>query len=182
MSASGHSVVASVSFICIDGAHDLSPSSLLFGDEGFFFSDGNPERPTFVGICKKGSVEQYSAAPYLATLINCGLWLLYGLPMVHPHSFLVITINGSGIAIELAYLIIFLRYSDRRKRLRVVLLLLLELLVIGVVALLALTLAHTTKLRSTIIGSTAMVGNVIMYAAPLSVMVRQLSTPIIYII
>ena len=119
----------------------------------------------------KGSVEQYSAAPYLGTLINCGLWMLYGLPMVHPHSFLVITINASGMVVELAYLLLFLRYSDRRARIRVLVLMLVELVVIVSVAFLALTLAHTTKLRSTIVGSVAMLGNVIMYAAPLSVMV-----------
>ncbi|XP_057511351.1 bidirectional sugar transporter SWEET4-like isoform X2 [Actinidia eriantha] len=126
--------------------------------------------PTFVQIFKKGSVEQYSAAPYLGTLINCGLWMLYGLPMVHPHSFLVITINASGMVVELAYLLLFLRYSDRRAKVQVLVLMLVELVVIVGVAFLALTLAHTTKLRSTIVGSVAMLGNVIMYAAPLSVM------------
>ncbi|PSS11217.1 Bidirectional sugar transporter like [Actinidia chinensis var. chinensis] len=131
--------------------------------------------PTFVQIFKKGSVEQYSAAPYLGTLINCGLWMLYGLPMVHPHSFLVITINASGMVVELAYLLLFLRYSDQRAKVRVLVLMLVELVVIVGVAFLALTLAHTTKLRSTIVGSVAMMGNVIMYAAPLSVMVSPLS-------
>ncbi|GFS38076.1 hypothetical protein Acr_00g0055480 [Actinidia rufa] len=120
--------------------------------------------PTFVQIFKKGSVEQYSAAPYLGTLINCGL------PMVHPHNFLVITINASGMVIELACLLLFLRYSNQRARVQVLVLMLVELVVIVGVALLALTLAHTTKLRSTIVGSVAMLGNIIKYAAPLSVM------------
>ncbi|KAF7151885.1 hypothetical protein RHSIM_Rhsim02G0248500 [Rhododendron simsii] len=126
--------------------------------------------PTFVQICKKGSVEQYSPAPYLGTFINCGLWAVYGLPAVHPHSLLVTSINGAGMAIELVYLLLFIRYCDRKKRLQVLLVMVVELVVVGVVAFLVLTLAHTTKLRSTIVGSIAMLGNVIMYAAPLSVM------------
>ncbi|KAH7841629.1 hypothetical protein Vadar_032327 [Vaccinium darrowii] len=126
--------------------------------------------PTFIQICKKGSVEQYSPAPYLGTFVNCCLWVLYGLPMVHPHSFLVASINGAGTAIELVYLLLFIRYCDRKKRLRVVLVMVVEIVVVGAVAFLVLTLAHTTKLRTTIVGSIAMLGNVIMYATPLSVM------------
>ncbi|KAL6979424.1 Bidirectional sugar transporter sweet4 [Sarracenia purpurea var. burkii] len=128
--------------------------------------------PTFVNICKKASVEQYSAAPYLATLINCGLWVLYGLPMVHPHSILVVTINGSGMVIELVYLLLYLRYcSDRKKRLRVVATMVAEFMVLAALAVPVLTLVPTTKLRSTIVGSLAMLGNVLMYASPLSRMV-----------
>ncbi|KAG5539504.1 hypothetical protein RHGRI_019899 [Rhododendron griersonianum] len=127
--------------------------------------------PTFIQICKKGSVEQFSAAPYLATLINCSLWVLYGLPMVHPNSTLVLTINGAGVVIELVYLLLFLQYSDRRKKLRVVGIMLVECVILAALAILVMTLAHTTKVRSTTVGSIALVGNVLMYASPLSVMV-----------
>lgn len=137
-------------------------------------------RPTFIRIWKKGSVEQYSAAPYLATLVNCGLWVVYGLPLVHPHSTLVVTINGSGFAIELVYLTLFLIFSSRNKRVRVLLVMLAEFVFIGVLALLVLTLAHTTKLRSTIVGSICMLGCFLMYASPLSVMVG-LFKPFFYI-
>ncbi|XP_052171127.1 bidirectional sugar transporter SWEET4-like [Diospyros lotus] len=132
--------------------------------------------PTFVKIWKKGGVEQYSAAPYLATLVNCCLWVLYGLPMVQPHSLLVVTINGSGTVIELVYLLLFLRFSDARKRLRVLAIMLIELVFVAALALSVLTLAHTTKLRSTIVGSIAIVGNIMMYASPLSVMRMVIKT------
>ncbi|KAM7491509.1 hypothetical protein LguiA_034430 [Lonicera macranthoides] len=132
--------------------------------------------PTFIRIWQKGSVEQYSAAPYLATLVNCGLWVVYGLPMVHPHSTLVVTINGSGFTIELVYLTLFLIFSSRNKRVRVLLVMLAELAFIGVLALLVLTLAHTTKLRSTIVGSLCMLGCFMMYASPLSVMRLVITT------
>lgn len=128
-------------------------------------------RPTFYRIWRKKSVEQYSPLPYLATFGNCTLWVLYGLPMVHPNSILVVTINGAGVAIQAVYLSLFLIFSDHKKRLRVAVAVAAECILVAVLALLVLTLADTTKLRSSIIGSIAMVGNVMMYASPLSVMV-----------
>lgn len=132
-------------------------------------------RPTFIQIWKKGSVEQYSPVPYLATLFNCGMWILYGLPWFHPHSTLVLTINGTGFVIELVYLMLFIIYSDKKKRFKVMIIMLGELVFVGVVALLLLTLTHSIKLRTTIVGSICMVGCFLMYASPLSVMVRSIS-------
>ncbi|GMJ06280.1 hypothetical protein like AT4G10850 [Hibiscus trionum] len=133
--------------------------------------------PTFVQIWKKGSVEQYSPAPYLATLINCLVWVLYGLPMVHPHSILVITINGTGTAIEVVYLTLFLVFcQDKKKRLKVLLIILAELVFIAILAVLVLTVAHTTERRSMIVGIVAILCNIMMYASPLSVMKLVIST------
>ncbi|KAK9059351.1 hypothetical protein SSX86_021971 [Deinandra increscens subsp. villosa] len=132
--------------------------------------------PTFVQIVKKGAVEQFSPVPYLATFVNCGIWVLYGLPVVHPHSLLVITINGTGLLIETVYLLLFLIYCGRKQRIKVLLIMLGELLFLGVLSVLALTVAHSTKVRSDIVGSIAIVGNIMMYAAPLSVMKLVITT------
>lgn len=132
--------------------------------------------PTFIGMVKKGAVEQFSAVPYLATFVNCGIWVLYGLPFVHPHSLLVVTINGTGLFIETVYLILFLFYSAPKQRLKVLLIVVAELVFLGVLATLTLTVAHTTKVRSNIVGSIAIVGNIMMYAAPLSVMKLVITT------
>nr|XP_028959564.1 bidirectional sugar transporter SWEET4-like isoform X2 [Malus domestica] len=127
---------------------------------------------TFVRIWKKGSVEQYSPVPYLATLFNCMAWALYGLPVVHPNSLLVVTINGSAIFIELSYIILFLIYSsDKKQRLKVLLVLLLELVFMALLAFLVIKLAHTHKKRSLIVGLVCILGNIMMYASPLSVMI-----------
>ncbi|KAG4958215.1 hypothetical protein JHK82_034971 [Glycine max] len=132
--------------------------------------------PTFVRIWKKGSVEQYSAVPYLATLMNCMVWTLYGLPMVHPHSLLVVTINGAGCVIEIIYVTLFLLYSDRTKRLRVFLCLFSELIFITLLTLLTFTLIHSIKHRSAIVGTICMLFNIAMYASPLSVMKLVITT------
>lgn len=128
-------------------------------------------RPTFISIWKKGSVEQYSPVPYLATFINCMVWVLYGLPMVHPHSTLVVTINGTGFVIELVYLILFIVFSNRGNRLRVIMIALVEIIFVAIVALLTLTMVHTTDRRSMIVGTICILFNIMMYASPLSVMV-----------
>ncbi|XP_076936261.1 bidirectional sugar transporter SWEET4-like [Bidens hawaiensis] len=132
--------------------------------------------PTFYRIWKKGSVEQYSPVPYLAAVFNCGLWVLYGMPFVHPNSLLVSTTNGAGAVIEFGYLVIFLMYSDTRKRLRVALMMLLEVLVFGGLAIFVLTVVHTTHMRSIIVGGIGAAANILMYASPLSVMKLVITT------
>ncbi|PWA64478.1 SWEET sugar transporter [Artemisia annua] len=126
---------------------------------------------------------QFSAVPYLATFVNCGIWVLYGLLFVHPHSLLVVTINVTAFFIETPYLILFLFYSAPKQRLKVLLIMVAELVFLGVLATLTLTVAHTTKVRSNIVGSIAIVGNIMMYAAPLSVMLktwRRISTKLFF--
>jgi solute carrier family 50 protein (sugar transporter) len=75
-------------------------------------------RPTFWKIYKKKDVEEFKADPYLATLLNCMLWVFYGLPIVHPNSILVVTINGVGLVVEAIYLMIFFIYAPTKKRVR----------------------------------------------------------------
>lgn len=132
-------------------------------------------RPTFIQIWKKGSVEQFSPVPYLATLLQCMLWVVYGLPLVHPHSVLVLTINGSGCVIEFIYVVLFLVYSDRKKRLKVFAMLVMETAFVVLVFVLVLTLAHTYERRSLIVGVLCVVFGTMMYVAPLSVMVSVLN-------
>ncbi|KAM0981883.1 hypothetical protein ACFX2A_015169 [Malus domestica] len=132
---------------------------------------------TFVRIWKKGSVEQYSPVPYLATLFNCMAWALYGFPMVHPHSILLLTINTTAVFIELSFVIIFLIYaSDKKQRLRVFLVLLSELVFMVLLAFLVIKLAHTYSKRSLIVGLVCVLGNIVMYASPLSVMKLVITT------
>ncbi|XP_028790482.1 bidirectional sugar transporter SWEET4-like [Neltuma alba] len=132
--------------------------------------------PTFVGIWKKGSVQEFSPAPYLATLVNCMVWTLYGLPIVHPHSILVVTINGSGVVIEIVFIALFLIYSPPRKRVKVLAWFILELIFIATLTVLTLTLAHSHKKRSAIVGTLCIIFNIMMYASPLAVMKLVITT------
>lgn len=73
-------------------------------------------RPTFMRIVKNKSVEEFVPDPYIACVMNCLLWIFYGLPFNHPNSTLVITINGIGLGMELIYLTIFLIYGNKNHR------------------------------------------------------------------
>ncbi|KAK8954827.1 Bidirectional sugar transporter SWEET4 [Platanthera zijinensis] len=139
---------------------------------GLFFSP----LPTFIRIWKKKSVEEFSVIPYVATLLNCMLWMVYGLPIVHPNSTLVLTINAAGTAIELCYVILYLVFSDGPKRLKALLLFLGDLAIVGVVSAIVLIFFHTHERRSLIIGILCVIFCIIMYLAPLTVMSSVIKT------
>ncbi|XP_055819577.1 bidirectional sugar transporter SWEET4-like [Solanum dulcamara] len=132
--------------------------------------------PTFIHTWKKKSVEKFSPYPYIASSLNCGLWLLYGLPCIQQGAILIMTINGIGLAIETVYLMLFLLYSKRDKRMKVFFIFLSEIVLIGSLAILVITLVHSHKERSTIVGTICMVGNILMYASPLAIMKLVIKT------
>ncbi|GLU06034.1 hypothetical protein SLE2022_231000 [Rubroshorea leprosula] len=131
---------------------------------------------TFIRICKKKAVEQFSPTPYLVTLMNQMVWTLFAMPWVHPNSTLVLTISATGVIIALFLVILFLIYSDRKKRLKVGLVVLLELILVVVLTLVVLTLLHSTRRRSLAVGIIGNVTSIMMYASPFSVMKRVIST------
>ncbi|CAI0408800.1 unnamed protein product [Linum tenue] len=129
--------------------------------------------PTFVQIWKKKSVEQFKPDPYLATLLNCMAWVVYGLPVVHPNSTLVLTINGGGTVIQLVYIAVYLTYSDRKRRVKVLSLVLLEVAFVVLLLVLVVSLVHELHKRAAIVGVLCVVFCTMIYVAPLSVMVKM---------
>ncbi|XP_077210835.1 bidirectional sugar transporter SWEET6b-like isoform X2 [Tasmannia lanceolata] len=134
------------------------------------------DKPTFYKIWKKGSVEQFSPIPYLATLLNCMLWVFYGLPIVHPHSLLVVTINGIGLVLESIYLFMYFLYSTKQQRLRALKFLVAELMFMALIVALVLNLCHTHKQRTLVVGILCVFFGTCMYASPLSVMRMVIET------
>lgn len=132
--------------------------------------------PTFVKILKAKSVMEFKPDPYIATVLNCAVWVFYGMPIVHPDSLLVITINGFGLAIELLYVSIFFIYSDWAKRRKIIIALIIEAIFMAILIFVTLTFLHGTKDRSMLIGIVAIVFNVIMYTSPLTVMKKVITT------
>ncbi|KAK1665519.1 hypothetical protein QYE76_053678 [Lolium multiflorum] len=132
--------------------------------------------PTFWKIYKKKDVEEFKADPYLATLLNCMLWVFYGLPIVHPNSILVVTINGVGLVVEAIYLMIFFIYAPNKKRLRVLYFLAGEAVFMVIVVLCVLLTAHTHEKRSMIVGILCIIFGTAMYASPLTVMGKVIKT------
>nr|AYV91989.1 SWEET5 [Saccharum spontaneum] len=132
--------------------------------------------PTFLTIIRKRDVEEFVPDPYLATFLNCALWVFYGLPVVHPNSILVATINGTGLAIEAAYLSIFFAFAPRPKRAKMLGVLAVELaFIVAVVAGVVLG-AHTHEKRSLVVGCLCVFFGTLMYASPLTVMKKVIVT------
>ncbi|XP_038982141.1 bidirectional sugar transporter SWEET6a-like [Phoenix dactylifera] len=132
--------------------------------------------PTFATIWKRKTVEDFSPLPYLVTLLNCMLWVFYGLPVVHPGTILVSTINGVGVVLETIYLCIFFFYSPNRLRLRVLKLLAFELVSMAGVVIGVILGAHTHSKRQVIVGVLSVVLCTAMYASPLFILRLVIST------
>ncbi|XP_066309173.1 bidirectional sugar transporter SWEET6a-like [Miscanthus floridulus] len=132
--------------------------------------------PTFWRIWKARDVEEFKPDPYLATLLNCMLWVFYGIPVVHPNSILVVTINGIGLVIEAIYLTIFFIYSDGKKRKKAFAILAVEILFVVAVVLGVILGAHTHEKRSMIVGILCVIFGSMMYASPLTIMGKVIKT------
>ncbi|EEC84180.1 hypothetical protein OsI_30562 [Oryza sativa Indica Group] len=114
--------------------------------------------PTFWRIIKNKNVQDFKADPYLATLLNCMLWVFYGLRIVHPNSILVVTINGIGLVIETClshHLLPLLRQEEQEED--------------G-------SGAHTHQRRSLIVSILCVIFDTIMYSSPLTVMSQVVKT------
>ncbi|KAK2971099.1 hypothetical protein RJ640_005246 [Escallonia rubra] len=135
-----------------------------------------PRSPTFIGIWRAKSVQSFKPDPYVATVLNCAMWVLYGLPAVHPDSLLVVTINGTGFVIELLYVTIFIVYSNWGKRKKIGIALLVELIFMLIVTFITLHFFHDTKSRSMVVGILCVIFNIIMYTSPLTVMRQVIKT------
>ncbi|KAG9132488.1 hypothetical protein Leryth_008405 [Lithospermum erythrorhizon] len=108
--------------------------------------------------------------------MNCLFWIFYGLPIVHPDSTLVITINAIGLFLELSYLLIFFIYTHKKYRIHIVAGLLAEVILLAIVAAPTLKLCHTHAMRSMVVGIVCIVFGVIMYSSPLSIMKKVITT------
>ncbi|EOA14365.1 hypothetical protein CARUB_v10027550mg [Capsella rubella] len=132
--------------------------------------------PTMVKIWKMKSVSEFKPDPYVATVLNCMMWTFYGLPFVQPDSLLVITINGTGLFMELVYVTIFFIFATSPVRRKITIAMVIEVIFMVVVIFCTLYFLHTTKQRSMLIGILCIIFNVIMYAAPLTVMKLVIKT------
>ncbi|GLU02046.1 hypothetical protein SLE2022_193180 [Rubroshorea leprosula] len=131
--------------------------------------------PTFWRIIKKKDVEEFQPIPYLATVLNCLFWVLYGLPIVKKDNILVFTINLFGFVVEMIYVGIYLLYSEKKKRNRVLLILGGESVFFVVMVLIAM-LAFKFKNRALFVGIICDVFNIIMYGSPLAVWRKVIMT------
>lgn len=124
---------------------------------------------TFSRIIKNKSTEQFSGVPYVSTLMNCLLSAWYGLPFISPHNLLVSTINGTGAAIELVYVFMFLFYAPKKIKTKIFSLFMVVVVTFAIIALVSLFALHGS-IRKLFCGLAATIFSICMYASPLSAM------------
>ncbi|PSS30392.1 Bidirectional sugar transporter SWEET6b like [Actinidia chinensis var. chinensis] len=147
----------------------------LLGNVTSFFLFAAP-MTTFWRILKNKSVEEFKPDPYIAGVMNCIFWVFYALPLIHPHSTLVITINSIGLFLQLCYLSIFMYYGNKNHRTKIVGFLILEVVVTAIVAGLVLHFFHTHTKRSMVVGIFCICFGAILYFSPLTVMKKVVQT------
>eukprot|EP00253_Pinus_taeda_P028089 PITA_28089 len=125
---------------------------------------------TFWGIYKQKSTQEYSGYPYVFTLFNCALGLLYGSPFVKPHSTMILTINGAGFLLETFYVMSFLTFASRKKKVITVRLSCGLVMAFVLEAAITIFVLHTYRLRQAVVGSVGVILSIVMYASPLSVL------------
>lgn len=122
--------------------------------------------PTFLRILKTRDTGEYSSVPYVCTLLNCLLWLLYG---AVKSLTLVLTINGAGLILEFMYLVIFLVLATRKPKLSCF------YMILGIssfyaIVVLVVALAVPKDTQGEVVGSICVIIGTLMYASPLAVM------------
>ncbi|KAK3041930.1 hypothetical protein RJ639_002238 [Escallonia herrerae] len=68
----------------------------------------------FWRIVKNKSTEEFESLPYICTLLNSSLWTYYGI--TKPGGYLVATVNGFGVVVEIIYISLFLIFAPPRMK------------------------------------------------------------------
>ncbi|XP_059295348.1 bidirectional sugar transporter SWEET14-like isoform X1 [Lycium ferocissimum] len=133
---------------------------------------------TFYRIFKRKSTEGFQSVPYSVSLFSAMLYLYYAFLKgdVNENGTLLITINSFGIAVEVIYLAIFMRYATREAKIYTTkLILLFNIASYGAIVGLTYMLGNS-YLRLVSIGWICAIFSVCVFAAPLSIMRRVIRT------
>ncbi|XP_045798363.1 bidirectional sugar transporter SWEET5-like [Trifolium pratense] len=135
--------------------------------------------PTFYKIIKKKDVEEFKPDPYLVTLLNCAIWVFYGMPFVQPHDLYFVIVDGAGFVFQFVYLTIFYVYANNKGRKKLLLYLLIEVIFFAAIVLITMLALHDTTKRSSIVGILGIlcaIFNGLMYVSPLTIMTKVIKT------
>ncbi|KAL8167621.1 hypothetical protein V2J09_009120 [Rumex salicifolius] len=122
--------------------------------------------PTFKRIVRHGSTEQFSGLPYIYALLNCLLSAWYGTPIVSSNNIMVLTVNSVGAVFQSIYIIFFIAYADRVKKMKMLGLLSAVVFIFGLIVAISLILFHS-ETRRIFIGFLSCASLISMFASPL---------------
>jgi solute carrier family 50 protein (sugar transporter) len=132
---------------------------------------------TMVKIYQSKELGDFDSLPYVAMLVMALLWCVYALPMVTPCRTQVLVCNLAGIALQIAYLSIFISYANERRRPRITGGALLGLGVVLAVCIPALAVnANHDGAATDILGFATVIAGIVAFASPLAVLSTVLRT------
>ncbi|XP_057966963.1 bidirectional sugar transporter SWEET2 [Malania oleifera] len=153
-------ISASIASICRDAA-GVAGNIFAFG---LFVSPV----PTFQRIIRNRSTEHFSGLPYVYALLNCLICLWYGTPLVSSNNLMVTSVNSVGAVFQLTYIIVFITYIEKAKKVRMVGLLLAVLCLFAIIVVGSLNIINRS-MRQIFVGSLSAASLISMFASPLCI-------------
>ncbi|KAK4266276.1 hypothetical protein QN277_027223 [Acacia crassicarpa] len=106
--------------------------------------------------------------PYIYALLNCLICLWYGTPLISPNNFMVLTVNSAGAVFQFVYLILFVTYAEKNRKVRMIGLLLAVLGLFAIIVFGSLQIANHL-MRQMFVGFLSVASLISMFASPLFV-------------
>ncbi|KAL0352914.1 UNVERIFIED_CONTAM: Bidirectional sugar transporter SWEET2a [Sesamum angustifolium] len=131
--------------------------------------------PTFRRIIRSRSTEQFSGLPYIYALLNCLICLWYGMPIVSSGIILIATVNSVGAIFQLVYIIIFIIYADKERKIKMLGLLLAVFSVFAVVVFVSIRVFEPPQ-RQLFVGYLSVFSLISMFASPLFIINLVITT------
>ncbi|KAL3538201.1 hypothetical protein ACH5RR_001567 [Cinchona calisaya] len=129
-------------------------------------------RGTFRKVVKTKSSDNFDGLPYISTLLSTSLWTFYGL-LDPDDGVLIVTVNRVGVTSQIVYLAIYLFYATKARKMKYLGLVALDLIFLGIVMVVTLV-AFDRETRRTFVGVLCAIFTIVMYGAPLSIVVKTL--------
>ncbi|XP_014492339.1 bidirectional sugar transporter SWEET2-like [Vigna radiata var. radiata] len=131
--------------------------------------------PTFRRIIRNGSTEMFSGLPYIYSLLNCLICMWYGTPLISADNLLVTTVNSIGAVFQFVYIIIFLMYVEKSKKVRMIVLLVAVLGVFAIILVGSLEI-DDIQMRRFFVGFLSCASLISMFASPLFIIKLVIQT------
>lgn len=161
------SALSSVYAVCSDAA-GVAGNLFAFG---LFVSP----IPTFRRIVRNQSTEHFSGLPYIYSFLNCLICLWYGTPLVSPGVILVATVNSIGAVFQFFYIIIFILYAERAKKLKMTGLLLAVFVLFAIIVFVSVKVLDP-GVRQPFVGYLSVASLISMFASPLFIIKLVIKT------
>ncbi|XP_054812884.1 bidirectional sugar transporter SWEET2-like isoform X2 [Prosopis cineraria] len=108
----------------------------------------------------------FSGLPYIYALLNCLICMWYGTPLISLDNLMVLTVNSVGAVFQFVYIILFVIYAEKNRKVRMIGLLLVVLGLFAIIVFGSLQIADHV-MRRMFVGFLSVASLISMFASPL---------------